>query len=219
MVTYLNGERFEHAHCWGVLKTKHFCRIYSEWEDPKIQIEDRDYFKLFSILTDTDYKSFHGTAWNEVTIWNCVRWVIEQPTGYEIAIPKVLKIDGRFVDIPEKPELLSIGQNVQLLSKIQKMKDLNEGISIATAIFLQPLYDNCPFDIKKAMALKEKIDEMPAAVIWPIGFFLLKNINKSGRHGSRIWSLIKDSLTTRLGKMLPKWPTRKDLRHSRSSVT
>lgn len=216
MVTYLNGERFEHAHCWGVLKTKHFCRIYAEWEDPKIQIEDRDYFKLFSILTDTDYKAFHGTAWNEVTIWNCVRWVIEQPTGYEIAIPKVLKINGKFIDIPQKPELLSIGQNVQLLSRLEKMKDLNEGISIATAIFLQPLYDKEKFDIAKALALKEKIDEMPAALIWPIGFFLLKNIKTSGVHGSRIWSQIKDSLTFRLGRMLRGWRTQKNLSHSKS---
>lgn len=219
MVTYLNGERFEHAHCWGVLKTKHFCRIYAEWEDPKVLVEDRDYFKLFSILTDTDFKAFNSTARNEVTIWNCVKWVVEQPTGYEITVPKVLKIDGKFVDIPERPELLSIGQNVQLLSKIQKMKDLNEGISIATAIFLQPLYDNDKFDMKKAMALKDKIDEMPAAVIWPIGFFLLKNINQSGPHGSKIWSRIKDSLTFRLGKMLPGWLTRRSSPPSKTLAT
>lgn len=219
MVTYLNGERYEHAHCWGVLKTKHYCRIYSEWQDPKIELEDRDYFKLFSILTDTDFKAFNSTAHNEVTIWNCVRWVVEQPTEYEIAIPRVLKINGKFVDIPERPELLSIGQNVQLSSRIAKMKDLNEGISVATAIFLQPLYDEEKFDIKKALKLKEVIDEMPAAVIWPIGFFLLSRAMKNGPHGSRSWSRIKDSLTFRLGKMLPGWLTLKGLSRSKVSAT
>lgn len=205
MVIKLNGKRHEIAESWESLKTKHYCRYMDEWDQDK-PIQDRDFFKLFCILSDTDFKQFHANADNEVAIWSCVRWLIETPFP-DLQVPKTLEINGKLVSIPDDIGLKSIGQNIHLRTEIQN-KPVEACISIAAAIFLQPEYDGGKFDIHKAKELKAVLDEMPITQIYPIGFFLLRDVLKTGTHGESVLSQVKSSLTRTLRKMLPSLHTR-----------
>lgn len=176
----LNGERYVMPSCYEELKTKHYCRIHSEWDLDKPE-EQRDYFKLFCILSDSDFKSFVPTNENEVTIWNAIAFVINQPFKFTEEIPKALEVGEKNLSIPRKIEMQSIGQNIILKQQINKVKSFEACIGIATAIYLQPEWSGTKFDFDKAMELKEIIDEMPAYLIYPIGFFLLKGAMSYGK--------------------------------------
>jgi hypothetical protein len=199
MVIKLNGKEHHLASCYHELKTKHYTRIVSDWDNDK-PFEKRDYFKLFSILTDTNFKEFKKE--NELLIWKCVKWVIEEPFEFSKKVPKVVELDNKIIDIPTRPEYLSAAQNIvcrQMMEKLPytscgceeketckkcyglgALPVFEAGISMATAIYLQPLVDGDVFDYDKAISLKEKIDEMPIYLIYPIGFFLLRNVIESG---------------------------------------
>jgi hypothetical protein len=230
MVIKLNGVKHDLASCYHELKTKHYIRIVSEWDNDK-PLKDRDYFKLFCILTDTEFKEFKKD--NEALIWKCVKWVLEEPYTFPTEVPKVIELDTKIIDIPKRPEYLSAAQNIVCRQMMEKLpyticdkcnKDNKEGckkcygvgslpvfeagISMAVAIYLQPLVDGDVFDYDKAMALKEKIDEMPAYLIYPVGFFLLKNVIESGGRYMNNLSRTRSSLGTifkGIVQSLPKW--------------
>lgn len=213
MVVHLNGNRHEIADCYENLKTKHYQRIISEWDQDK-EITERNFFKLFCILADVNFKEFHATAENELTIWNAVKWMIEQPFNFSKEVPKYLKIGEKIVDVPERIELLSIGQNIHLRSEIEKLPCIEAGISMAAAIFLQPIYDDGKFDFAKALKLKVLIDEMPAYLIYPIGFFLLQSALPTGKNGTNGSKNPKISLISKLGKTLRGWLNPNGYSHS-----
>lgn len=234
MVVHLNGNRHEIADCYENLKTRHYQRIISEWDQDK-EITERNFFKLFCILADVNFKEFHATAENELTIWNAVKWMIEQPFNFSKEVPKYLKIGGKIVDVPERIELLSIGQNIHLRSEIEKLPCIEAGISMAAAIFLQPEYDSyyesinkavgadfvktevkrlVKFDFEKALKLKALIDEMPAYLIYPIGFFLLQSALPTGKNGTNGSKNPKISLISRLGRTLRGWLSPNGYSHS-----
>jgi hypothetical protein len=199
MVIKLNGKEHHLASCYHELKTKHYTKIVSDWDNDK-PFEKRDYFKLFSILTDTNFKEFKKE--NEPLIWKCVKWVIEEPFQFSKEVPKVVELDNKLISIPKRVEFLSAAQNIvcrQMMEKLPYTACLCEdkenckkcygvgalpvyeaGISMAVAIYLQPLVDGEVFDYEKAVDVKEKVDEMPIHVIYPIGFFLLKSVIESG---------------------------------------
>ncbi len=213
MVIELNGTKYEIPQCFEELKTRHYCRIYSEWDVDKEEA-DRDYFKLFCILTDTDFKSFVGTNENEAAIWNAIAWIINQTFKFSEELPKALKVGDRLIGIHKKVEYKSIGQNIILRQQIAKMPNLQSGISIATAIYLQPEWSDSKFDLDKAMELKEVIDEMPARLIYPIGFFLLRNALSYGKSTPNEPSQTRISrIMNWLNKRL-RWQTSRNLSHT-----
>lgn len=195
MVVKLNDIKYECPVCWEEVKVKHHQRMISEWDASK-QIADRDYFKLFTILTDSDFKQFHSTAVNEVTIWNAIRWVIEQPFKFSNEMPKALQICGKSIVLPTKVGDLSIGQNIHLRQAIDQSQALFDdkgniveysNYSLAVAIYLQPLIDGKKFDYERALEVEKDILEMPAYKIRPIGFFIAANVLKYGRMPVRNW--------------------------------
>jgi hypothetical protein len=113
MVISLNGVRKEIPSCFEELTTRQYERIISEWGIEKPLVE-RDFFKLFQILCDTDFTDFHATSENEVTIWNAVKWFVESDFVFKEDLPKVLKINDKVITIPKRIEALSIGQNIHL---------------------------------------------------------------------------------------------------------
>lgn len=201
----LNNKSYDCVHCWEKLKTGQFQRIYREWDMDK-DILDRDFFKLFSILSNSKFASVEATPENEVTIWNAIKWVIETPMNFRTDLPKVLSIPSgllpnKVVMVPEEIGELSIGQNIHLKNELQGAKFREEKLAIATAIFLQPLVDGKPFDMKMAKKLAERLEEMPVYLIYPIGFFLLNRALKTGSHSPNLWSRIKTSLSSMLKRM------------------
>lgn len=205
MIITLNyaGKLVKHEipNAYEVLPTGTFQRIMKEWnwQDPP---EQRNYFKLFCILTGIDFKSFKQTEENEATIWKSIRWYVDTKFEIDGAIPKVLQINDKIIELPESPELLTIGQNIYLRQAIEKCKYLAEGISIALAIYLQPIYDEGKFSEKRAHELEKDIAKIPITIAGPAGFFLLQNALNYGTNSERTW---RQTLTSHVKSLKKTW--------------
>jgi hypothetical protein len=191
--------------CYAELKTRHYIRMLKEWEDGT-PIEDRDYFKLFCILTDDKFTGYEKTVENQVSLTNLLGWVITEPFEFSDKRPKFLTYQNKTIEIPEHPRELSIGQNIILRRDyIDKSKHLEENVSIATAIYLQPLIDNSLFKISRAKEIAKEIDEMPINLIYPIGFFLLVRTMKFGERPEKTLPQVKTNLRATLRTMWRDW--------------
>jgi hypothetical protein len=212
MVVTLNGKRYDIPGCYEELKVKHYRQILN-WETDK-PIHERNFFKLFCILSETQFTEFKASAENEQTIWNCVRWIIEQPFQFSNDVPKVLQIGDKIVSIPKNLGSLSIGQNIimrQILESAKAYMDKDGKVydydcyDKAVAIYLQPLVDESKFDWDKAQELAKVIDEMPIYLIRPIGFFLLGRAIEDGKRQTRNLRQTQSSRILNLKGMLPNW--------------
>ena len=201
MVINLNGIRKDIASCYEQLTTRKYELLIPEFA---VETKDRDHFKIFQILAGTDFKDYHATSENEVTIWNAIRWLYEQP--FEFEMPKVLRIiegeKNRLVTIPKDITKLSIGQNIVLKQIVARSKYLEENLSAACSVYLQPLFDEAKFDEDRAQELKKTIEEMPVYLIRPIGFFLLMHASKTGRRQTSLWQKILNNLRQNSGATL-----------------
>lgn len=201
----LNGRPYKVPSTWQEVKVRQYVRILKDWE-PEKDISDRDYFILLKILTDGNFAGMENTLENQVTLTNILGWVVTEPFKFSEKLPKVLEIGGKSYAIPEDPRDLSIGQNIHLRRDyIEKSKILEENISIATAIYMQPTMDNSLFHMKRAVEIAKEIDEMPISLIYPIGFFLLKRALGFGSKPVSFWQLVKISLVKISRKMLQEW--------------
>lgn len=212
----LNGKKYACpvAHEDPLFTIEIWQRIVSEW-DISLPEEKRDYFHLFCIMTGSEFKQFHATAENEVTIYNAIRWFIEQPYEWSKELPKVLKIGDKIIDLPKKVQALSIGQNIALKNVAQASKTwVNDKGTVveyncyakAAAIFLQPLYSGEKFNYDKVEELEQIILNMPAYLIRPIGFFTLASALPSGKSTRGNWL---QTLTNRMQSFTMRsrmWP-------------
>jgi hypothetical protein len=204
MVTVrLDGKKIACPSCYEQLKTGVYQRAISEWEHEKPLIE-RDFFKLFSILTETDFNIVPSVE-NEQTIWNAVQWFVTEAFRFSSGLPKVIQIGDKIVDVPPKIGALSIGQNILLRQAIEKCKYAEESISNAMAICLQPLYNDGPFNPAKVDPLERLISEMPIYLTHPIGFFFLQTAGITGRKHTSKWHRLRDNLKQTLSRLLPRW--------------
>jgi len=201
MVINLNGLDKDFPTCYEEMTARQYELIVPEFAK---DLDQRDHFKIFQILAGTDYKDFHATAENEVTIWNAIRWLYEQPFEFG-EVPKVVRIKERTVSIPKDITKLSIGQNIHLKQILGESKYLEENICAACAIYLQPLYDGDKFDFEKAMELKEEVEKMPAYIVRPIGFFLLNHASMRGRKQTNSLRRMISNLLLRCAKTLQRW--------------
>ena len=213
MVT-LNGVRHESPTRWSEMKTRHYQRLIKEWDQDK-DIADRDYFKLFNILTDSKFGAFENTIENQVKIEHAFAWVVFEPFRFKDSPPQTLEISGRVADIPKSLKTVSIGANIkarQALDKASVLVDEKGNFkdcdcySLLVAIYLQP--DLLPtikggFNWANAQLLEKGIAEMPIEVVRPIGFFLLKNVYKYGQRHERTWKQILINLANKIRRMLP----------------
>lgn len=207
----LNGEKYSCASSWEQIKFRQYIRILKEWDADVADFADRDYFKLLCILTDYDIKGKKADpeVFNQVSLMNAVGWVVYQPFEFSKELPDVLEIKGNKYLLPRDPSELSIGQNIHLRRDyIEKNKIEQENYAIATAIYLQPFIDGPKFDIKKAQALCKEIEEMPAFLIYPIGFFFTNRALNFGKPFTRQWHLLPANLKRKLKATLHGWQKR-----------
>ncbi len=201
----LNGKHYKIPSTWQEVKVRQYVRILKEWE-PEKDIADKDYFILLKILTDGNFAGMENTLENQVTLTNILGWVVTEPFKFSETLPKALKIGDKTYSIPEDPRDLSIGQNIHLRRDyIEKSKILEENISIATAIYLQPTIDNSLFNLKRAVEIAKELDEMPVSLIYPIGFFLLKRAIGFGSRPVSFWQALRISLGKKLRRTWPAW--------------
>src|SRR6187401_1054444 len=165
----LNGETFHCPGSYEEIKTRHYVPFQAECRKSS-DIADLDFFQLFNILTDGQFTAFERTVENEIALNNLMAWVLTQDFKFGTILPKVLEYKGKLIPIPQEIGELSIGQNIHLRRDyIDKSKILEESLSIATAIYLQPRIDGGQFSIKRAIEIVKDFDEMPAYLIYPIG--------------------------------------------------
>jgi len=221
MVT-LNGVRHESPTRWSEMKTRHYQKIIKEWDQDK-DISERDYFKLFNILTDSKFGAFENTIENQVKIEHAFAWVVLEPFRFSDRVPDFLEVNGVKANIQRNLKLLSIGANIKARQTLDKacvlvddkgnFKDC-DCYSLLVAIYLQPDLmptDKGGFNWNKAKELEKLIDEIPIEVIRPIGFFLLNHVYKYGSNHGRTWLQILINLASKIRRMLPDLLKFKDL--------
>lgn len=201
----LNGVSYQCAGCKEELTIGQYQRILKEWDIDQPDLLKRDYFKLFNILTNADFKILNPSVENEQAIWDCVSWVVTEPFQYSKELPTVLQIGDKILSLPKKIGALSIGQNILMKQIIDNCRYLEESISTACAVYLYPEHSGKKFDLGKARELEQTILSMPAQLIYPVGFFLLSRADQSGSKQQKIWHRMKSSLNSSLNKVLPKW--------------
>jgi hypothetical protein len=198
----INKQRIVAPTCYAELKTRQYVRLLKEWEWHK-ELADRDFFQLFSILSDTDYNAITRTIENDIALMDIVGWILtEEPTFKTAPTPTAFEFNDEIFSIDKLPGEMSIGQNIHLRSDfIEKSKLLEESISIAIAIYLQPQITKGKFNLNKAKELAKVIDEMPITRTYPLGFFLLLRVCKFGLMPAKIYKPMKINLGSMLKRI------------------
>lgn len=203
-ILVVNGKKLKCPSCYEELTTGQYQRALF-WDEDKPDVADKDFFQLFSILTGTDYAGVTKTPANEMAIWDAIGWFITQPFAFKTELPKVIQVGEKRISLPRRMGHISIGQNIHLRRLIEQSKYLEENISMAVAIAIQPLYDEKPFDIERARELEKIILEMPIYLTHPIGFFLLQTAARFGQKRTRSWRRIRNNLATSFERMWQRW--------------
>lgn len=198
---------------WEDLTIDQFQRLFTHWELDK-EVHERDYFKLLCILTGTPFREINPTAEKEAAVYELTRWVNETPVPYTKELPESVKIDSRTVAIPNDVGELSIGQMITGRQLLEKAMYVEECLSMAAAIMLQPSFDGGKFDYARAKELDKTIRELKAVEVYPVGFFLLSHVLNSGRRRSNYLLRILNSLSAKLAGTLRRWPKAEDSRLS-----
>lgn len=186
--------------CWEEVTVDQFQRMLKEWDG-------EDWIKLFSIFSGKDYAGIAASKDYklESTLYASVRFVMEQPMDLEkIPMPGFLVVSGKTVIVPKHIGRLSIGQAIQVRKALEAAKDIRECISIAVAVYLQPILDNSEFDYARALEVDKDILKMPIVKIFPVGFFLLMKLRGSGNLLTIAWNLIRRKVTQNVKKS-PAW--------------
>lgn len=203
LVLEVNGKKERCPVCWEECTVRIFQRLVSDLK------EGDDAVKVFSILTGTSYSKLWESDQEdlEAAIYQATAFVFNQvPEFKQQPTPKTFKLGGRVVTLPGKIARLTVGQNFQMRQEL--MKASKEGrspeslLSIAMAIYLQPIVDASGFNMDRARELEEEILDMNIFDVYPAAFFLLNRLQSSGTTGTGYWL----ANLMRLPKWWPKLP-------------
>ena len=189
------------------------------------QEEKKDIVKLFSIVSEIEYDKLYNLRDSEFEdkLFQATRFVGTDP-NYSKSPLRSIRLKDRVgyktaVLIPKRTAALSIGQSILVRQKLDECKVYEEAMSYACAIYLQPLLDRTVFDIDRAMIIEKQILKMPAKEIYPLGFFLLSPLMKTGgsfmKEVSRIFRQGWNSFITR-GRQLVRLQKSTGLNPSRT---
>jgi hypothetical protein len=187
---------------WEEVSVEQYIRIIKEWDD-------EDWIKLFSILSglDVDYVSQSTNGQIESLVYQTIEFALKPfdwkalPMPEEIDLTPIWLKDNPLIPphtkVPKKIGRLSIGQAIQARRSLEGMSDIREGISIVTAIYLQPLIDKGPFDMLRVTELEYLIGKNRITKIYPLGFFLLRRLQDNGSWLQNVLRLLKRKSTTK----------------------
>lgn len=173
------------------INVEKFQRIVHEWKDD-------DWVQLFAILFDTEATGIaeSKSLAVESALYQTIEFFLYPEKKLEdYQIPDFVMLNNRQVAIPKGAGRLSIGQLMQARKSIEDVQDYRECLSIVTAIYLQPLIDKTKkFDHLRAIEIEQEVLKMSIVHIYPIGFFLFRQLNRFGRRRINVWSVIKNFL-------------------------
>jgi hypothetical protein len=195
---------------WAETSVEQYQKIIGEWDKT-------DFCQLFGILTGMDRITVSESVDTKLAsaLYEVIEYVYADIDWDRLPVPETLQLRPIFakdidgvpvtVNIPKGIGPLSIGQAIQSRQSLEGFKDIREGISIVTAIYLQPIIDKGPFDMLRVIPLEQLILKMPITKIYPIGFFLLTRLKTFGKKPASLWNLIRHFLLTLKGKNYRTW--------------
>lgn len=197
----LNGVKYHCPRKKEELTTATYQRIFTEWgaEFGKKPTE-RDYVKLFCILTGAKFGTHQLNKESLLAIWCAIRWVLAIDFSKE---QKPTELLGHEI---KEIKTLSIGQNIMIRQRLEQAKFQEECFAIACAVYLTN-----PFDEDMAAELEREILELPAYRVYPVGFFLCRHAWRYGQDSQSAWLQPLDSLKQNLKQMFPTWPNLRNL--------
>lgn len=201
-VTDKEGKKIDLPTRWADTSTELFQKYVKLWDK-----EDR--ILLFCIQSGYDYDLVRKSRRFEL------QKVIDKTTLYpfiesldfnKLPIPTIFKLRDRWITLPKSIEDLTIEQNMVIKDAMAKVVDLKELISLAVAVYLQPIYDDGEFDHVRYKELEQDILKMSIIETYPIGFFLLSRLVRSGKDGSLSYRQVIAQLTRNVTS-LQNWLT------------
>lgn len=184
------------------MTVEQFQNIVGKWDF-------EDWIQVFSIITGLKATDIASSSDGSVegALYEAIAFLLDKREWEKLntlPIPKTLELRPLWqkdcpllvdtVTIPRKLGGMTIGQKIQARKSIEDVKDIREGLSIVTAIYLQPLIDKGKFDMLRVIEIESVIAKMPLTRIYPIGFFLLRQLRITGNWRTKLWSLIRNLL-------------------------
>lgn len=197
----VNGVRTKCPDRWSSVTTGQFQRMVTDWQPDK-PIEKRDRILLFSILTGSDYTGIASSKDSELEylLHTLTDFVYQESIDFsKLPIPQALNIGDHYVTIPRELGKLTIGQSVHARIAMNSGKDPNSLISLISAIYLQPLYDQGEFSYDRALVLEQRLLQLPIVKLYPIGFFFL---NRLATYGRGWWHRLRRMIRQRIASGL-----------------
>jgi hypothetical protein len=165
--------------CWEETSTEQFQRLKS--------VNKLDLLKAFCFLLNVDYDEVAQSTSEilESSLYQCTAFVFNQPEYFREQKHKgYFKYRDVKYKIPTKLGSLSIEQNMHIRSAMYESNVvLEQLISKAVAVYMQPIISGARFDSEQADILENEVREMPICETFPIGFFFLSKLNNFGSGG------------------------------------
>ncbi len=183
----INKKKVKVPSCWEEVTTKQYIELV-------MSTDHEDYIAPFAILVGMDINKIKQTKSYDLenTIFSVIDFLGQGVEAWkEKELPKFIRVNEKLIEIPTKLGLLTLAQSIALRTRIDSVEYLDEAIAYACAIYLQPLYDDGPFDRDKAAKLEEHILKMPIVDTYPVGFFFLEKYLDYGNPLTRAFNLIK----------------------------
>lgn len=185
---------------WDETTVEHYQNIIGKWDKS-------DWVQLFSLVSGIENAAISESKDDKLAgaLYKTIEYVYADFNWDGLSIPKSLELRPIFakdypdvisnVIIPKGIGNLSIGQAIQARRSIEGFNDIREGISMVTAIYLQPMIDG-KFDMLQVIRLEQVILKMSITKVYPVGFFLLMQLTRRGSWLTKIWNQIRNYLRT-----------------------
>jgi hypothetical protein len=182
VVLDVNNYRLECPVCWEETTTAQYQRVKA--------VKDADLVKIFCALLNLKVDEVEQASASEIetVIYQVASYLFNSEEYFRAyPVPDYFSIGKHKVIVPKKIESLTVAQTMYLRQQFKDGDYLEQYISIAIAVYLQPLIDGDKFHVERALELEKRIAELPIEDTFPLGFFLLNRLNRFGRNGFRYW--------------------------------
>lgn len=173
--------------CWEEMTCHVYQRLMGETKEGDNAVQ------VFSALTGTPFAKVWESDKEDLdaAIYQAASFVFNTPQTFKTEHrAKTFRLGGKTVAVPEKISRLTVGQNFQLRQELVKArkegKPLETLLSVALAVYLQPLVDVNQYNLDRARELEAEILKMNIFEVYPTAFFLLSRLQNSGDSGMQL---------------------------------
>lgn len=194
----------------GELSCEQFQDLLEKWDF-------EDWIDGFSIVTGLEVKeikqskdgSLEGALYETIAfLFDKKQWdaLDKLPIPKEFEVRPIWSSDCDLITPTanlKKIGRFSIEQAIQARKHLEGVRDLRQGLSMVTAIYLQPILDQgktnhrgepMGFDMAEVSRYEVLISKMYIERVYPLGFFLLRKLNGYGMQPLNVWSLVLNLL-------------------------